>query len=309
MPLLAKGRVETGHCWTYVRDDRPFGGPDPAAAVFYFSRNRKAEHPQAHLADWAVVLQADVYGGYAKLYAGDRTATAVLEAACWAFARRKFYELADLEAAARGKAQGKTAVVAPLALEAVRRMDALFEIERTINGDSAAARRRSARAQCAARRRPAGRDAVRAPEASARLRRRQGHELHADPMARAQPLPRRRPSLHDQQRRRTRAPQSDSRPQGLLFAGSERGGRRAAFFYSVIVTAKLNDVDPQAWLADVLARIADHPAKHIDDLCRGTGRLPPALVTSVEVPESASGHSAYAAVLTGWVRSASPPPR
>ena len=138
VPVLAKGKTDTGRCWVYVRDDRPFGGPAPPAAMFYYSRDRAGEHPRAHLANHAGLFQADAYGGYGKVYEPDRKPGAVLEAACWVHARRPFFVMADLAENARRKAQGKTsAVISPLALEAVRRIDALFEIERAINGQSA----------------------------------------------------------------------------------------------------------------------------------------------------------------------------
>src|SRR5439155_20870550 len=138
VPVLAKGKTDTGRCWVYVRDDRPFGGPAPPAAMFYCSRNRSGEHPQGHLASYAGILQADAYGGYGKLYEPGRSPGPVTEAACWSHARRKFFVLADIAASARRKAQGKTpAVISPIALEAVQRIDTLFDIERTINGLSA----------------------------------------------------------------------------------------------------------------------------------------------------------------------------
>src|ERR1700726_246747 len=142
VPVLAKGKTDTGRCWVYVRDDRPFGGHDPPAAMFYYSRDRAGEHAQAHLADYAGIFQADAFGGYNKLYEADRKPGQIVEAACWVHARRPFFQMADLAATARRRAQGKTlAVISPLALEAVRRIDALFEIERSINGQSAERRR------------------------------------------------------------------------------------------------------------------------------------------------------------------------
>ena len=138
VPVLAKGKTDIARCWVYVRDDRPFGGTAPPAAVFYYSHDRKGEHPQAHLANYTGILQADAYGGYGKLYEGDRTPGPIIEAPCWGHARRKFFELADVEAAVRRKAKGKKDVAtSPLALEAVLRIDALFAIERDINGKSA----------------------------------------------------------------------------------------------------------------------------------------------------------------------------
>jgi hypothetical protein len=141
VPVMAKGKTVTGRLWDYVRDDRPFGGSDPPAVIFYYSRDRRGEHPQAHLASWAGILQADAYGGYGELYAPDRQPGPILEAACFAHARRKFFELADVEGAARKKSRGeKAGMIYPIALEAVQKLDALFDIERTINGKSAAER-------------------------------------------------------------------------------------------------------------------------------------------------------------------------
>jgi transposase len=138
VPVLAKGKTDTGRCWVYVRDDRPFGGRAPPAAMFYYSRDRGGEHPEAHLAGYAGILQADAYSGYHRLYEADRRPGIILEAGCWSHARRPFFALADLATTARRRAQGETPVpISPLALEMVRRIDALFEIERSINGKSA----------------------------------------------------------------------------------------------------------------------------------------------------------------------------
>jgi transposase len=142
VPVLAKGKTDTGRCWVYVRDDLPYGGTAPPAAMFYYSRDRAGEHPQAHLANYAGIFQADAYGGYNKLYEPGRKPGPILEAACWVHARRPFFIMADLAENARRKAHGKTpGVISPLAMEAVRRIDALFEIERSINGQSAEQRR------------------------------------------------------------------------------------------------------------------------------------------------------------------------
>jgi hypothetical protein len=142
VPVLAKGKTDTGRIWVYVRDDKPFGGPAPPAAVFYYSRDRAGEHPQAHLATYTGIFQADAYSGYGKLYEPGRSPGPIFEAACWVHARRPFFVMADLAENARRKAQGKTpAVISPLALEVVRRIDALFDIERTINGQSAERRK------------------------------------------------------------------------------------------------------------------------------------------------------------------------
>ncbi len=129
VPVLARGKTDIARLWVYVRDDRPFGGPAPPASVFYYSRDRAGQQPQAHLATYAGVLQADAYGGYGKLYAEDRGPGLILEAGCWAHARRKFFVLADVETDDRRKSHGKQpAAISPLCLEAVRRMDELLSI-------------------------------------------------------------------------------------------------------------------------------------------------------------------------------------
>jgi transposase len=109
VPVLAKGKTLTGRGWVYVRDDRPFGGPDPPAAVFYYSRDRSAAHPEHHLSGYSGILQADAYAGFNRLYAPDRRPGPLMEAACWAHARRKFFVLADIAAKARGRLPVSTA--------------------------------------------------------------------------------------------------------------------------------------------------------------------------------------------------------
>jgi transposase len=265
VPILAKGRTETGRCWTYVRDDRPFGGPEPPAAMFYFSRDRRAAHPDAHLATWSGVLQADAYSGYNHLY--GRTALPISSGLCWAHGRRGFYELADLDQLARRRAQGKTAVVSPIALEVVRRMDLLFTVERAINGLCADDRLAARREHSA----PIIADLERyMREERAKLPRGIGVAVPLDYMlnrwaAFSLFLDDGRICLTNNTAERALRGLALGR-KAWLFAGSERGGRRAAAMYSLIITAKLNDVDPQAWLADVLARIAEHPARRLDEL-------------------------------------------
>jgi transposase len=121
VPVLAKGKTVTGRLWTYVRDDRPFAGPAPPAAIFYYSRDRGGAHPRQHLAGYSGILQADAYGGYNDLYLPSRQPGPVTEAGCWAHARRNFFRLAELARA-------------PIATEAVRRIDLIFDVERPING-------------------------------------------------------------------------------------------------------------------------------------------------------------------------------
>ena len=161
--------------------------------MFYYSRDRSGEHPARHLAGYAGILQADAYGGYNKLYEADRQPGPIIEATCWAHARRPFFVLADLAANARRKAQGKPAsVISPLALEAVRRIDAIFAIEREINGH-AAAERLAVRQECASRRSsPSWKPGCAAErvQAVAPRRDRQGDRLHAQALAGLHPLSR-----------------------------------------------------------------------------------------------------------------------
>lgn len=268
VPVLAKGKTDTGRCWVYVRDDRPFGGPAPPAAMFYYSRDRRGDHPQAHLAGYAGIFQADAFGGYTKLYEANRKPGPLVEAACWVHARRPFFVMADVAADARRKTEGKTtSVISPLALEAVRRIDALFEIERTINGESAE-RRRAVRQELSA---PLVTDLERwLREQRRKLSRGNDLAKAMDYMLKRWPaftqfLDDGRICLSNNAAERALRGIALGR-KSWLFAGSDRGGQRAAAMYSLIVTAKLNDVDPQAWLGDVLARIADHPAHRIDEL-------------------------------------------
>ncbi len=100
VPVLAAGKTDVARIWDYVRDDRPFGGAAPPAAIFYYSRDRRGEHPQTHLAAWAGVLQADAYGGYNKLYEPGRSPAPITQALCWSHGRRHFFELADVAATA-----------------------------------------------------------------------------------------------------------------------------------------------------------------------------------------------------------------
>jgi len=268
VPVLAKGKTDTGRCWVYVRDDRPFGSRAPPAAMFYYSRDRGGEHPARHLAGYAGILQADAYGGYAKLYEATRKPGPITEAACWVHARRPFFVLADVAANARRKAQGRSAsVLSPLALEAVRRIDALFDIERAINGQSAE-RRRQTRQEASA---PLIADLERW------LREERPKLSRGNDLAKAMDyLLKRWPAFTrflDDGRICLSNNAAERAVRGIalgrkswLFAGSDRGGQRAAALYSLIVTAKMNGVDPQAWLADILARIAEHPARDIDEL-------------------------------------------
>jgi transposase len=246
--------------------------------MFYYSRDRAGEHPQAHLANYAGIFQADAYGGYNKLYEPDRKPGLILEAACWVHARRPFFIMADLTENARRKAQGKTpAPISPLALEAVRRIDALFEIERSINGQSAK-QRRAVRRELSA---PLVAD-LESWMREHRVKLSRGNEV-----AKAMDYMLKRWTAFTRFLDDGRICLSNNAAEralrcialgrkSWLFAGSDRGGQRAAAMYSIIVTAKMNNVDPQAWLADVLARIAEHPAHRLDELLPWNWRPPQA---------------------------------
>jgi hypothetical protein len=268
VPVLAKGKTDTGRCWVYVRDDKPFGGTSPAAAMFYYSRDRKGEHPQSHLAGYTGLFQADAFDGYRQLYLPGRSPGPIVEAGCWVHARRPFFAMADIEENARRSAAGKKAIaLSPIAIEVVRRIDALFDIERPINGKSAE-ERRAVRQE---RSKPLVEELqVYMREQRASLSR--GHDL-----AKAIDYILKRWAAFTLFLDDGRVCQSNNAAERALrgialgrkswmFCGSDRGGRRAAAMYSLIVTAKMNGVDPQAWLADVLARIATHPAHQLDEL-------------------------------------------
>jgi transposase len=273
VPVLAEGKTDTGRCWIYVRDDKPFGGTDPPAAMFYYSRDRRGEHPQAHLAGYSGILQADAYDGYNKLYLPGRRLRSgspgpILEAACWVHARRPFFAMADIEENARRKASGKKEIpLSPIAIEVVRRIDALFAIERSINGKSAEERLTARRSLS----RPLV-DDLHAFMSAQLTRLSRGHDL----VKAINYILKRWPAFTLFLEDGRVCLSNNAAERGLrgialgrkswLFCGSDRGGRRAAAMYSLIVTTKMNGVDPQAWLADVLSRIAGHPAHRLNEL-------------------------------------------
>jgi transposase len=265
VPILAKGKTDTGRIWTYVRDDRPFGGSDPPAALYFASRDRRQEHPDEHLAGWRGILQADAYGGYNGLYDPARKGGPVASALCWGHARRGFFELADIAASAR-RGPG-TAPVSPIALEAVRRIDALFAIERDINGRSAEERHRIRQEQS----RPLIEDLhAWLQEQRTKLSRSSTVAKPIDYMLKrwsrfAVFLEEGRACLTNNAAERSLRGFALGR-KAWLFAGSDRGADRAAAMATLIATAKLNDLDPQAWLADVLSRIAAIPQSRLPEL-------------------------------------------
>jgi transposase len=254
VPVLAKGRCRTGRLWTYVRDDAPFAGTAAPAALFYYSPDRGGAHPEMHLATYTGIIQADAYSGYNGLYVEARKPGLIMEAACWAHGRRKFFEIAELQKA-------------PVALEAVQRIDKLFAIEREINGKPPDER--------AAVRKERSRPLIADLEQWLRSERRKLSSKNR--LAKAIDYLLKRWAAFTRFLDDGRICLSNNAAERALrgiavgrrnwtFAGSDSGGRRAAAIYTLIETCKLNDIDARAWLADVLARIADHPAKSIDQL-------------------------------------------
>ena len=256
VPVLAKVKTRTGRIWTYVRDDRPFGGKAPPAAVFFYSPDRAGIHPEQHLAGYSGILQADAYAGFNALYKADRKPGPITEAGCWAHARRKLFELADIASKARDQ---KPTTISPIAFQAVQKFDAIFMLERSINGLSPEQR-------VAARRRdiaPLVNDLIEW------MKRERAKLSRHNEVAKAMDYMLKRIDVFTRFLEDGRiclsnnAAERELRGIALgrkcwLFAGSDRGGERAAVMLTLIQTAKLSEVDPQAWLADVLARIADH---------------------------------------------------
>ena len=254
VPVLAKTKTRTGRLWVYVRDDRPFGGQGAPAAVFDYSPSRHGEHPRRVLAAWSGVMQADAFSGYNALYAEGRKPAPILEAACWAHGRRDFFDLTKL-------------TKAPIATEIVRRIDELFAIERGVNGQPPEARR--------AARQDHSKPLVAALEAY--MREQYERLSPKNEVAKAIRYMLVRWTAFTRFLDDGRICMSNNAAERALrgvalgrrnwtFAGSDEGGRRAAAVYSLIETCKLNDVDPRAWLADVLAKLPDHPVQRIAEL-------------------------------------------
>ena len=252
VPVLAPGagRTRTGRLWTYVRDDRPFAGMAYPAALYRYTPDRRGEHPRAHLAGFRGILQADGYAGFAELYSRG----GIVEAACWAHARRKLH---DVHAATKS----------PLAREALERIAAIYAIERAIRGKPPD-ERRQARQTSSAPLIQELRDWF-----AATLRRIPGKGALAAAIrysltrwdALTLPLRDGRACLDNNSAERAIRPVALGR-KNYLFAGSDSGGERAAAIYSLITTAKLNGRDPEAYLRDVLTRIADHPVNRVAEL-------------------------------------------
>jgi transposase len=251
VPVLdpGRGKTKTGRLWTYVRDDRPADSDEPPAVLFRYSPDRRGEHPKEHLKLFTGILQADAYAGFGHLY-GER----VQEAACWAHARRAFYELHQ-------------ANQSPVAAEALERIGNLYAIEAEIRG-----------------RPPTERAAIRQARAGPLLeslrewlRQTLGRVSKKSELAKAISYVLSRWTAFTRYRDDGRleidnnAAERSLRAVALgrknfLFCGSDAGGERAAAIYSLIGTAKLNDLDPEAYLRYVLERIADYPINRVEEL-------------------------------------------
>ena len=254
IPVLAPGtgKTKTGRLWTYVRDDRPSGSTDPPAVLFRYSPDRKGERPREHLQHFRGVLQADGYAGFQGLY--DRQHEPLLEAACWAHARRKYFDL-------------HASTASPLALEALERIAALYKIEEQCRGKSPT-ERRAARQEHAVPRLEKLREWL---EATLRKTSKKSELAGAIryTLSRWAALTRYcedgRIEIDNSAAERTLRAVALGR-KNYLFAGSDAGGERAAAFYSLIGSAKLNDMDPEAYLREVFTRIAEHPINRIEEL-------------------------------------------
>ncbi|MGN7295369.1 IS66 family transposase [Rhizobium sp. SAFR-030] len=266
IPIQARDKCTTGRIWTYVCDDRPFGGAAPPAAIYYASSDRRGEHPQKHLAGYGGILQSDCYNGFEPIAVAATKEIPITFAFCHAHARRKFFELADIQKSARDrKRKGKP--ISPIALEAVKRYDELFEIERQINGLSAeerlAVRQQKSKPLfddmhewLTKERATLSRSSEVIEPIDYMLKRWDGFALFLEDG---------RVCLTNNAAERALRSVALGR-RNWTFAGSQRGADRAAVMLTVITTCRLNDVDPKAWLADVLARIADHPVTRLHEL-------------------------------------------
>jgi hypothetical protein len=254
IPVLAPGtgKSKTGRLWTYVRDDRPSGSTDPPAVLFRYSPDRKGERPREHLKQFRGILQADGYAGFQGLY--DRAHEPLTEAACWAHARRKHFDL-------------YAATGSPIAHEALERIAALYGIEDDCRG-TLPDERRTIRQERAV---PLLNDLYEWLHATLRKTSKKSELASAIRYslsrwaALTQYCEDGRIEIDNSAAERALRAVALGR-KNFLFAGSDTGGERAAAFYSLIGSAKLNGLDPEAYLREVFERIAEHPINRIGEL-------------------------------------------
>jgi transposase len=256
VPVLCPGRGTTkqGRLWTYVRDDRPSGSSDPPTVWFAYSPDRKGLHPRNHLSDFRGILQADGYAGFDKLYNDADPNHPIKEAACWAHVRRKFYDIHE-------------ATASPLAMTAMQRIGELYGIEEQIRGQLPDIRRDTRQTRSVPLLAALYRwfkDTLTQVSAKSDLaiairyalsRWKALTRFAADGVIEID---------NNGAERALRAVALGRK--NYLFAGSDAGGERAAAIYSLVGSAKLIGLDPQAYLRHVLERIADHPVNRIDEL-------------------------------------------
>jgi hypothetical protein len=262
VPVLSPGlgRTKTGRLWVYVRDDRPFCGTAPPAAIYFYSPDRAGEHPAAHLADFSGFLQADGYAGFEALYQSGRAGKGrganarITEVACWAHCRRKFYDswVATKSAVAREALDRiggfyqieDLARFAPPGERLAHRIEAVPLVTSFFDWAGKVVTKLSAKSELA----EALRYTIKRREALSRYLTDARLEIDnniAENAMRGVALGRK----------------------NYLFAGADSGGERAAAMYSIVQTAKMNDLNPEAYLRDTLARIAEgHPISRIGEL-------------------------------------------